>query len=186
MLRVLSTPALFSLELTPLCNSRCPGCFNVFATDKHTRSGPLMQRPPLSLDQWCAILDRLAPHAHRFKLTGGEPTLYPGFEAVVDHIRGLGTSLTVFTNGRWISPASLLDTLARTPNLTGLLISLHGAHAALSLLAYPSRSAPSCTAPISMNWLKSLPWPKRWTPTTSSSTATSAPLYRRSRSLTLS
>lgn len=130
MLRVLSTPALFSLELTPLCNSRCPGCFNVFATDKHTRSGPLMQRPPLSFDQWCEILDRLAPHAHRFKLTGGEPTLYPGFEAVVDHIRGLGTSLTVFTNGRWISPASLLDTLARTPNLTGLLISLHGAHAA--------------------------------------------------------
>jgi len=89
-----------------------------------------MQRPPLSFEQWRTILDRLVPHAHRFKLTGGEPTLHPEFEAIVGHIRGLGTSLTVFTNGRWTNPESVLDALARTPNLTGLLISLHGAYAA--------------------------------------------------------
>jgi radical SAM protein with 4Fe4S-binding SPASM domain len=130
MLRVLSTPALFSLELTPLCNSRCSGCFNVFVEDKRRRSGSLMRQPPLSLGRWRAILDRLAPHAHRFKLTGGEPTLHPEFEIIVDHIRDLGTSLTVFTNGRWRKPHRVLDVLARTPNLTGLLISLHGATAA--------------------------------------------------------
>jgi radical SAM protein with 4Fe4S-binding SPASM domain len=130
MLRVLSTPALFSLELTPLCNNRCLGCPNVFVEGKRTRGSSRMQRPPLAFDKWRVILDRLAPHAHRIKLTGGEPTLHPEFTAIVRHVRELGTSLTVFTNGRWIDPGDVLDTLTRTPNLTGLLISLHGAYAA--------------------------------------------------------
>jgi pyrroloquinoline quinone biosynthesis protein E len=72
----------------------------------------------------------LAPYAHRFKLTGGEPTLHPEFEAIVDNIRDLGTSLTIFTNGRWPDPEGVLDALTSTPNLVGLLVSLHGAHAA--------------------------------------------------------
>ncbi len=129
MLRVLSTPALFALELTPLCNNRCLGCFDVFADDRRTRN-PQLQRPLLSFEQWRTILDDLAPHAHRVKLTGGEPTLYPEFEAVVGHIRDLGISFTVFTNGRWESPVSVLSTLTSAPNLSGLLISLHGARVA--------------------------------------------------------
>jgi radical SAM protein with 4Fe4S-binding SPASM domain len=129
MLRVLSTPALFALELTPLCNNRCLGCFDVFADDRRTRS-PQLQRPTLSFEQWRTILDELAPHAHRVKLTGGEPTLYPDFEPLVGHIRELGTSFTVFTNGRWKSPESVLRTLIAAPNLSGLLVSLHGAQAA--------------------------------------------------------
>jgi radical SAM protein with 4Fe4S-binding SPASM domain len=130
MLHVLSVPALFSLELTPLCNSRCVGCFNVFIEDRRARSGPLMQRPPLPSKKWRTVIDHLAPHAHRFKLTGGEPTLHPEFDAIVSHIRGLGTPLTVFTNGRWPSPRNVLEALRDTPNLFGLLVSLHGARAA--------------------------------------------------------
>lgn len=130
MLHVLSAPALFSLELTPLCNSRCSGCFNVFAEDRHTHSGLSIQRPPLALEEWCVLLERLAPHAHRFKLTGGEPTLHPEFEAIVSHIQALGTSLTVFTNGRWPNPKGVVGALAGMPTLAGILVSLHGAHAA--------------------------------------------------------
>jgi len=129
MISVLSAPALFTLELTPLCNGRCPGCFNVFE-DRHTLDDSCVYPPPLASEQWRVILDRLAPHAHRFKLTGGEPTLHPEFSRIVAHIRELGTSLTVFTNGRWPDPERVLDALARTTNLVGLLVSLHGAHAA--------------------------------------------------------
>lgn len=122
MLRVLSSPLLFSLELTPLCNSRCAGCYNVFAAQRDASP------PPLSANQWGQVLAQLAPHAHRVKLTGGEPTLHPEFGAVVESIRRLGTSFTVFTNGRWLDPAGVLETLAGSPNLEGLLVSLHGAN----------------------------------------------------------
>lgn len=124
MLRVLSSPLLFSLELTPACNSRCAGCYNVFAAERDATP------PPLAANQWGQVLTQLAPHAHRFKLTGGEPTLHPAFDAIVQHVRRLGTAFTVFTNGRWPDPAGVLDTLADAPNLEGLLVSLHGANAA--------------------------------------------------------
>lgn len=124
MIHVLSKPALVSLELTPLCNSRCSGCFNVFIENGRRRS-----RPPLSFEKWRVILDHLAPHAHRFKLTGGEPTLHPEFDAIVSHIRELGTSMTVFTNGRWPDPQRVLHILKSAPNMEGLLVSLHGARA---------------------------------------------------------
>jgi pyrroloquinoline quinone biosynthesis protein E len=74
-------------------------------------------------------LDHLAPHTHRLKLTGGEPTLHPQFDAIVSHIQELGTSFTVFTNGCWPDPQSVLNSLKGTPNLVGVLVSLHGATA---------------------------------------------------------
>ncbi|GAB4534990.1 MAG: hypothetical protein Kow0063_18720 [Anaerolineae bacterium] len=130
MIRVLSSPALISLELTPLCNSHCSGCFNVFLDEGRGRRDVPVRRPPLPFDGWRKILDQLAPHVHRLKLTGGEPTLHPDFEAILGYIRQLDISVTVFTNGRWPHPERVLEALRRTPNLDGLLVSLHGARAA--------------------------------------------------------
>ncbi len=128
MLRVLSAPVLYSIELTPFCNNRCPGCYNMFVEDKHTRTGPLMRRP-LSSDNWRIVLEKLAPNAHRFKLSGGEPTLHPEFEAIVSHIRALDVPFTLFTNARWHDSERLLDFLSDVPQFVGFLISLHGARA---------------------------------------------------------
>jgi radical SAM protein with 4Fe4S-binding SPASM domain len=119
MLNVLSAPVLYALELTPDCNNRCPACFNFF--DR--------ARSPLSVEEWQTVMDLIASHAHRLKLTGGEPTLYPDFPALVQVIARCGIEFTVFTNGRWQDPHCLLDCLVAAPYFTGLLVSLHGARA---------------------------------------------------------
>lgn len=129
MIHTLSAPVLYALELTPACNNRCAGCYNVFIDDKNTRRGQLRHRP-LSAAQWALVLDKIAPHASRFKLTGGEATLHPDFAAIVREVAERDIEFSLFTNARWTQPEVLLDFLALTPQLTGLVISLHGHNAA--------------------------------------------------------
>jgi radical SAM protein with 4Fe4S-binding SPASM domain len=129
MLHVLSTPVLYAWELTPACNNRCVGCPNVFPRDRQTQvDGESAPEPPRFAD-WRAVLDRLAPHAQRLKLTGGEPTLHPDFQSIVEYLDVVGVEFVVFTNGRWLEPTALLDVLAGSRRLVGLLVSLHGAQA---------------------------------------------------------
>lgn len=122
---VLSTPALYSLELTPLCNNKCPGCFNVFVDDKVTRPMDAVH-PPLSAAQWRIILKKIQPHAERVKLTGGEPTLHPEFDVIVRTLAELNISFSIFTNARWRKPDQIIARLNAIPQFNGLLISLHG------------------------------------------------------------
>ncbi|MBU0495977.1 MAG: radical SAM protein [Chloroflexi bacterium] len=117
MILTLSAPVLYALELTPACTNRCRGCFNSF--DR--------ARAPLPLADWRAILDCIAPHAHRIKLTGGEPTLYPDLPDLVAALQERDLAFSIFTNGDWADPAALLRLLGDTPQFRGFLISLHGA-----------------------------------------------------------
>jgi len=119
MILVLSAPVLYSLEITPACNNRCPGCSNVFA-DKR-------EQAPLTLKEWQTILYKIKPHAHLVKLTGGEPTLHPNFEGIVAYLQKLDISFSLFTNGCWPDPERLIALLKATPQFRGFLISLHGA-----------------------------------------------------------
>lgn len=119
---VLSVPILYSLELTSACNNHCLGCGNVFAHN--------CTPEPLSATRWGEILTSLRPHIHRLKLTGGEPTLHPEFEAIVTTLRELDISFALFTNARWRDPARLIAFLQTAPQCSGLLVSLHGATAA--------------------------------------------------------
>lgn len=120
----LSAPAHYSLELTPLCNNRCPGCFNVFIEDTVTR--PMRDvPPPLTAAQWREILIKIKPHAARVKLTGGEPTLHPEFEKIVQTLVEFDLPFSLFTNARWQHPDRLIALLSKTPQCSGLLISLH-------------------------------------------------------------
>lgn len=115
----LPIPVIYSLELTPLCNNRCPGCSNVFADARRARSS-------LSAAEWCEVLDVIAPHARRLKVTGGEPTMHPQFWPIVSEIARRDIPFTLFTNARWPDPAAIVAGLRDTPQCTGLLISLHG------------------------------------------------------------
>ncbi len=115
---ILSVPILYSLELTSTCNNRCSGCGNVFAPDRTPE--------PLSAAQWREIFVRLSPHVHRLKLTGGEPTLHPEFEALVAALQELDIPFAIFTNARWPDPVRLVAFLQAVPQCKGLLVSLHG------------------------------------------------------------
>ncbi|MEE8392445.1 MAG: radical SAM protein [Anaerolineae bacterium] len=122
MIHVLSTPVLYSLELTPVCNNRCRGCSNVFAEAREARTIP----PPLGATEWGVILERIAPHAEQLKLTGGEPTLHPEFEAIVSWASDLELNFSLFTNACWFDPERVVRFLANVPQCVGLLVSLHG------------------------------------------------------------
>ncbi|NJN66193.1 MAG: radical SAM protein [Chloroflexaceae bacterium] len=123
-----TVPSVYALELTAACNSRCAGCGNVFSP--HRASVPLRSvSPPMSPDQWAQVLDIIAPHARRLKLTGGEPTCHPHFAAIVAAIQQRRIPFTLFTNGRWNDTESLIALLQRTPECVGVLVSLHGAEA---------------------------------------------------------
>jgi radical SAM protein with 4Fe4S-binding SPASM domain len=81
----------------------------------------------LSAEDWQQILTQIAPDAENLKITGGEPTLHPEFEDIVQSISDMGISFTIFTNGRWQNPEKLTDFLSKLPSdKFGLLVSLHG------------------------------------------------------------
>lgn len=84
----------------------------------------------MQAEGWLQILNRIAPHAQRLKITGGEPTLHPDFSSIITDIDQRGIDFTLFTNARWHDPAGLLTFLKKQSHLTGLLVSLHGAVAA--------------------------------------------------------
>lgn len=121
---VLALPVAYYLELTPACNSQCPGCGNVYANERTSLS------PSLDEKGWRDLIVRLASHAHQFKLTGGEPTLHPAFAEIVHTVEDCDIPFTLFTNGRWSRPDTLLRLLRDTATCEGLLVSLHGPDAA--------------------------------------------------------
>jgi radical SAM protein with 4Fe4S-binding SPASM domain len=122
---LLRAPVSFYLELTPLCNSNCAGCGNVF-TGRGSNRKVGVTRPPLSAESWAQLLKKLKPYAYRLKLTGGEPTIHPEFESIVESVSSLHIPFTLFTNGRWQAPEQLCALLNGIPCFEGFLISLHG------------------------------------------------------------
>ena len=120
---VLSIPAIYALEITAICNNRCPGCSNVYADH---RSGP----PPLSAREWHDLLSPFISEAVQIRLTGGEPTLHPEFFRIFEEVTTHDAWVTVFTNGRWKNPEQFVRRVRGRRHFSGLLISLHGADAA--------------------------------------------------------
>jgi radical SAM protein with 4Fe4S-binding SPASM domain len=118
---VLSLPAIYALELTPACDNRCPGCSNIYSS----------RRAPAATDAdtWAKWLAVIGPAAVQIRLTGGEPTLHPGFLRILAEATAYDAWVTVFTNGRWREPERLVAALAQSRQLSGLLVSLHGADA---------------------------------------------------------
>jgi len=119
---VLSLPAIYALELTSVCNNRCPGCSNIYAEQR-------TQTAPMSAGAWHELLAPLLPEAVQIRLTGGEPTLHPEFFTILEDVTSYDAWVTVFTNGRWHEPEALVSRLKGQWHLSGLLISLHGASA---------------------------------------------------------
>ncbi|MDY7039832.1 MAG: radical SAM protein [Chloroflexota bacterium] len=118
MIRWLSRPALVTLELTPDCTNRCPGCFNPFRDARN--------RPPLPASEWRRILEKICPDAHLVKLSGGEPTLHPEFDDILTFLDEFDQPFSLFTNALWERPGWLVQRLCSLPQFHVALISLHG------------------------------------------------------------
>ena len=116
---LISYPKIWTIELTPVCNNQCIGCSNIYSDDRSPS--------PLTTSDWQSLLRKLAPDAVQIRLSGGEPTLHPGFFDILDYVTAYETTVTIFTNGRWHNPDHFIKRLRRWQHRVGLLISLHGA-----------------------------------------------------------
>lgn len=89
------------LQLTRLCNLRCRFCGQWGVRGFFRRC----DSAGLTLKEWKSVVDTLARHGdavdHRplVMLWGGEPLLYPDFDAAVGYLRNHGFELGVITNG---------------------------------------------------------------------------------------
>lgn len=118
---VLSSPAVYTLELTSVCNNRCRGCSNIYSNARNSITLPSRT--------WAKLLADFAPQATQLRLSGGEPFLHPEFFGILEAATAYNIPVSIFTNARWRDPEVLVKRLKGWPNLTGLLISLHGAKA---------------------------------------------------------
>jgi len=120
-MHILSIPTIYALELTSACNSRCPGCSNVYAGDRNGRA-------MMPAQAWRDLLAPFISEAVQIRLTGGEPTLNPEFVTIFEYVTAHDAWVTVFTNGRWKDPEQFVGRVRGRRNCSGLLISLHGAN----------------------------------------------------------
>lgn len=124
-------PTTAYIELTHLCNNRCPGHMDesYIANSVDGELNANSSCPPLNAWDWERILNELEPNLHFVNITGGEPTLHPDFLRIVTLLEQRGIHFAIFTNGRWRKPIELIQTLVNFSYFQGFLISLHGANA---------------------------------------------------------
>lgn len=85
-------------HLTYRCNLACEYCYN---------KNKLNSTAELKLEQWKQIVDDLKKRSHpRIYFTGGEPTLYKDFTAVVDYVYEAGLQMELLTNGTMLHQIS--------------------------------------------------------------------------------
>jgi radical SAM protein with 4Fe4S-binding SPASM domain len=109
------------LELTYACNLDCVFCYN-------DRAKP---GTPLSLDEWLVVLDDLAEmQVLNLVLSGGEPTVFPGFFELGAHARRRGFVVRLKSNGHALRD-EVLSRLVDEVDPILIELSLHGATAAV-------------------------------------------------------
>lgn len=85
-------PLSINLDVTTACNYRCDHCVDMEILNTGIR---------YDHDKLKSSIEELARRGLRSVIVigGGEPTVYPGFEEIMRHMKGLGLKLGVVTNG---------------------------------------------------------------------------------------
>jgi len=113
-------PYLVTFELTYRCNLRCTHCY-LTPDDPH--------RGEMPVEDWLRTIRELTDlGAFYVTVTGGEPTLYPGFWDILEELQRRETVVRVFTNATTLTEESV-DRLIRC-GVRFADISLHGPDAA--------------------------------------------------------
>ena len=86
------SPISINLDLTSACNYSCPFCVD---------SRLINAGKTLALEDIKKLIDTLHSHGllSVILIGGGEPTLHPDFEAVVDYMKNKGLQIGIVTNG---------------------------------------------------------------------------------------
>lgn len=116
----ISEPTMAFIELTNICNAKCPGCIANNGKEKEQ----------LGIKQWEKILSNLHPSTNSIRITGGEPTQYKYFTEFLEILEKRSLNYTIFTNGLWKSPPKIIKLLKRAKHFYGLSFSLHGCNPA--------------------------------------------------------
>jgi MoaA/NifB/PqqE/SkfB family radical SAM enzyme len=96
-------PLAVLFEVTHRCNLGCEHCY----LTEGPVGRPRPTREELTLDEVRRVLDQLAEAGTLFlTLTGGEVFMRRDFLDIVAHARALGFSVTVFTTGTLLTPAT--------------------------------------------------------------------------------
>ena len=88
---VVNASKYLNVYLTNACNLHCIHCF---------MNAGIKLEQELSIDKWKSVLRDFSQTGGEFvTFTGGEPTMYSGFEEVVTFAHQLGLNVTVLSNG---------------------------------------------------------------------------------------
>ena len=104
------------LTLTRNCNLRCRYCYADAGQPDHCELSP---------ESWEDIISQIYSLSGPidFVLTGGEPTLFRGLGQVTNHIRSLGCTVHLISNGCWEKDANI-ESMARL--FTQIIVSIDG------------------------------------------------------------
>ncbi|MCD4686121.1 MAG: radical SAM protein, partial [Anaerolineae bacterium] len=114
----------FYIYLTGGCNLACKHCWIAPSFQPDGGTGGHL---PFELFE-LAIEEALPLGLQNIMLTGGEPTLHPDFERMVDHIAEQGVGLTIETNGILLTKR-LAERIKEVPTFGFISVSLDGADA---------------------------------------------------------
>lgn len=97
---VVNASKYLNVYLTNACNLHCVHCF--------MNAGTKLEYE-LNAEKWKAVLQDFAQASGQFvTFTGGEPTMYDGFEEVVTFAHQLGLKVTVLSNGLFWTEEQIL------------------------------------------------------------------------------
>lgn len=82
------------IEITTLCNIKCPGCYRGCDQPQHTGRHKSYEEILLELDQLVAIRN-----PSMISISGGEATLHPDLDRIISHVKQRGLHPVLFSNG---------------------------------------------------------------------------------------
>ena len=132
-------PTFVQLRVTNLCNLRCKMCgqwgdTGIFRSHSAPDAGDgalerariqelIGAKRQLSLSDYVALLDQIAPWQPIVSLFGGEPLLYPDILPLIREIKKRGLTCTIITNGGRLEP--LADELVDS-GIDSIAVSIDG------------------------------------------------------------
>jgi radical SAM protein with 4Fe4S-binding SPASM domain len=96
-------PLLVDIELSTLCNLRCPMCYTITDEFKQKVNAKFME-----FELFTKIIDEIHPHVPAIRLSlRGEPTIHPRFVECIEYAKQHGIKEVSFlTNGSTLIPES--------------------------------------------------------------------------------
>ena len=115
-------PLSGTFELTPVCNFSCRMCY-VRKTAEEVRNS---SRPMRTLEQWLALAREARDAGMLYLLlTGGEPTIWPGFWELYKELMQMGLVVSINTNGSMLDEKAVEQLSEYPPRRVN--ITLYGA-----------------------------------------------------------